>query len=569
MKAFASILSALQAAFPGLEAGDVSVGTPPKLDLGDVALPMFLAAKRLKSAPPKLAAEAAAQVAFGPGVTAAVPAGPYLNLKLDRAAFAARIVGEVLEAGVHYGSTGRGAGQRALLEHTSINPNASPHVGRARCAMIGDSLARLLRFEGYDLEVHYYVNDMGKQIGLLVLIADELKDLTFDQILDAYVRANARAEAEPEFAQRGYDLLVKMEEGDPETQERFRQVVDLCLYGQLEVLARIGAHYDVFDRESKHVNDPRLEQLITALAPTGAVFTDEEQRLVVDLSKLGYPQEEGRYFVLRRANGSSMYGFRDLAYTMEKTSRGADLNLQVLGEDHKLYQQQISLILQAAGHPAPETVYYSYILLRDGKMSTRAGKVVLLSEFLDQAEALALDRVKEQCKELSEEEQAAISRKVAVAAIRFAVLRVAANKNVTFDMETSLSFSGDTGPYVQYCCARIHSILRKHAASTPGATESSVPATLPTTTNAEWALLLKLAEFPTLIDSAAQQRTVAPVANYLLDLAHAFTSFYHDCPVLTAESEELKSARLHLCRATLQVLHNALHLLGIEAPERM
>ena len=565
MNPFAPILDAIRAAYPVLEASDLSITTPPKLDLGDVAVPMFLAAKKLGTPPPKLAAEIAADVDLGPAVASAAAAGPYLNLKLDRAALGSQILAQIFSQADRYGSTGAGKGQTALLEHTSINPNASPHVGRARCAMIGDSLARLLRFEGYDLEVHYYVNDMGKQIGLLVLYADDLQSLGFNEVLDAYVKANARAETDPEFADNGYALLVKMEEGDPETQKKFKDVVDLCLAGQLAVLARIGAQYDIFDRESKYVNHPSLEEIVEKLKPSGAAFIDEDQRLVVDLQKLGYPHEEGRYFVLRRANGSSMYGFRDLAYTIDKAARGAALNMSVLGEDHKLYQQQLEIILNACGYTTPETVYYSYILLRDGKMSTRAGKVVLLESFLDQAEDLALERVREQCKDLTPDEQVVIAKQVAVAAIRFAVLRVAPGKNVTFDLGAALAFTGDTGPYVQYCCARINSILRKHGEHVP----VGLPSALPTTTNAEWALLLKLADFPATIAGARGQRSVAPLANYLLELAHTFTTFYHDCPVLIAETQELKIARLQLAQATLQVLRNALHLLGIEAPERM
>lgn len=570
MKPFASILDTLSRAFPGLEPGDLAVGTPPNLALGDLAIPMFIPAKKLKAAPPKLAAEAAEKVTYGPEVSAATAAGPYLNLKVDRALLSARIVASVRAEGNAYGSSQRGAGQTALLEHTSINPNASPHVGRARCAMIGDSLARLLRFEGYDLKVHYYVNDMGKQIGLLALhLQDRTTELNFDQILQAYVEANARAEADPDFAARGYELLVRMEAGDPEVREAFTKLVDLCLNGQLAVLARINAHYDVFDRESKYLEDPNLEAIVAKLKESGAAFIDEDQRLVVDLAKLGYPHEEGRYFVLRRANGSSMYGFRDLAYTVDKASRGAALNLSVLGEDHKLYQQQLTLILESTGFTAPETVYYSYILLRDGKMSTRAGKVVLLEQFLDQAEALALERVQEQCKDITGDEQLTIAKQVAVSAIRFAILRVAPNKNVTFDMEAALAFAGDTGPYVQYCCARINSILRKHAGAGGASIDGAAGERLALTTDAEWALLLKINEFPAVVQSALAQRGVAPVGNYLLDLAHAFTTFYHDCPVLTAESEDLKLARLRLCAATRQTLVNGLHLLGIDAPERM
>ncbi len=565
MNPFESLIEPLIKAFPGLEAGDIAFAPPPKLNLGDVAIPMFLPGKKLSKPPQALAAEAAEQVLFDATVRSAAAAGPYLNLKLDRSFFARRIVETILRAGDAFGSNHTGRGQRALIEHTSINPNASPHVGRARCAMIGDSISRLFRFEDYTVEVHYYVNDMGRQIGLLVLLADELQGMTFDQVLDAYVRANARAEQDPDFAAQGYALLAKMEEGDPAAQQKFRAVVDLCLQGQLAVLARIGARYDVFDYESKYVKDPRLDQVLAALREKEAVFVDEDQRLVVDLSKLGYTQEEGRYFVLMRANGSSMYGYRDLAYTMDKNAAGADINLIALGEDHKLYFQQIAMILAAAGHPAPEPIYYSYILLKEGKMSTRQGNVVLLSDFLDEAIRRAAERVAEQCKELTPEEQRVIAERVAIAAVRFAVLRVGANKNVSFDMDAALSFEGDTGPYIQYSCARINSILRKHGQPLPAAPSLDFP----TETDAEWALLTKLAAFPDVVSGALRQRTCAPIAVYVLEVARCFTSFYHDCPVLTAGRRELTEARLLLCQAALQTLKNALYLLGIDVPDRM
>jgi arginyl-tRNA synthetase len=564
MDPFKPISDALLAALPGVDADAISFLPPPNPALGDVSVPMFLAARKLGAPPPKVAADAAA-ADFGGWVSEARPAGPYLNLRVNRARLAAGILQSIQDAGERYGSGQSGAGQRVLIEHTSINPNASPHVGRARNALIGDGITRLLRFEGFDCEVHYYVNDMGRQIGLLVLIASELENLSFDQILDAYVQANERAEKEPEFAAQGYELLAKMEEGDPETQRQFHAVTDLCLKGQLAVLARIGAHYDVFDRESGYVKDARLEKVLEALRARDAVFVDDDQRLVVDLSKLGYAQEEGRYFVLMRANGSSMYGYRDIAYTIHKIEQAGPLHLWVLGEDHKLYAEQQALILKAAGYTPPETIYYSYILLKSGKMSTRQGKVVLLSDFLDQAIELAAERVAEQCKDLSAEEQRAIAERVAIAAVRFSILRVSPNKNVTFDLEGALAFTGDTGPYVQYSCARIHSILRKHG-------DAAAPRTIgeqPLTSDAEWQLLLKLAGFPQVVSSCVGQRSVAPIANYALELARQFTSFYHECPVLTAGDEALVHARILLCRATLQTLTNALGILGIEAPERM
>ena len=568
MNPFTSLAQPICSAFPGLEAGDIGFGTPPKPDLGDIAVNLFSAARKLGMPPAKLAAEIAGTVDFGPRVAGARPAGPYLNLKLDRAAFARDIVGGVLTRAARFGSNGLGMGKTALIEHTSINPNASPHVGRARNAMIGDSLARLFRFEGHEVTVHYYVNDIGRQIGLLVLVAADTQRLAFDQILELYVAANRRAEEDEAFAAQGYELLAKMEEGDPETARRFRSVVDVCLKGQLDVLGRLGIRYDAFDYESAYLKDPRLDPVLDALRAKGALFTDEEQRLVVDLVKIGFPKNpdnEGRYFVLMRANGSSMYGCRDLAYNIDKASHGASIDLVVLGEDHKLYQQQVSLILENAGHQPPEPVYYAYILLKEGKMSTRQGKVVLLSEFLDRASALAAERVAEQCKELSPEEQKAIADMVSVAAIRFSVLRVNPNKNVTFDMEANLSFTGDTGPYIQYSCARINSILRKYGQELSAATAEDFPLT----TNAEWALLLKLNDFPSIVAGCLAQRTTAPIAQYALEIAHLFTTFYHECPVLAAETPAMVRARAQLCAATRQAISNALHILGIEVPERM
>lgn len=547
---------------------DLAFAPAPKLEVGDVALRTFAAAKKLGISPVQFAQTVARNVRFGSEVLAATAAGPYVNFKLERSAFAGPIVAAILEQGDRYGSNGSGSGKKMLIEHTSINPNASPHVGRSRNAMIGDSLVRLFRFEGYDVSVHYYVNDIGRQIGLLVLNVDPESDIGFDEILEAYVEANARADADPDFAAQGYDLLAKMEKGDPETQERFDHVVNLCLEGQLAVLARLGIHYDVFDRESKYLNDSRLDKLVEVLREKEAVFTDEEARLVVDLSKIGHTRDEGRYFVLMRANGSSMYGFRDLAYTMDKMELNPDANLMVLGEDHKLYAEQLRLILAAAGKPSPEPVFYAYILLKEGKMSTREGKVVLLSEFLDEATRRSAEKVAQQCTDLPPEERDDIAAQVAVGAVRFAILRVGPNKNVVFDWESSLSFTGDTGPYVQYSCARINSILRRFEREF-GNVPGDVAEDFPIETDSEWVLLAKLATFPGTAAAAASQRNVTPIAQFALDVAQLFTAFYHDCPVLAAGTDAKRVARAHLCAATRQTLANALGILGIEALERM
>ncbi len=563
MSPFDTLADPILAAYPDLARSDLAFSVPPKLNLGDVALRTFEAARKLKMAPPAFAQQLAADVDFGEDVEAVNVAGPYANFKLNRATFGKRIVDAVSDQGTQYGSSGVGRSQKALLEHTSINPNASPHVGRARNAMIGDSLARLFRFEGYDLEVQYYVNDIGRQIAFLVLACEDPAGMSFDDMLQTYADANARAESDPQFAEAGYQLLKDIEEGEPEAQKRFRVVTDLCLKGQVAVLGRLGIKYDRFVRESEFVKDERLEGVLDSLRTKDALFTDEEDRVMVDLKKLGREYDEGRYVALLRSNGSSLYFYRDLAYTMFKLEQDASLNVIVLGEDHLLYMQQLQMILEAAGHGCPEPIYYSYILLKDGKMSTRQAQVILLSDFLDEARSRATEKVDAQCTDLDTKERQAIAEHVAVAAIRFAILRVGANKNVIFDWEQSLSFSGDTGPYVQYSCARIASILRK------AESRGEVPAEFTLETDTEWALLAKIDAFGEVVQTAMQQRSCAPVAQYALDLARQFTGFYHDCPVVAAPTEALRASRSTLCAATRQTLDNALHLLGIQPLDRM
>ncbi|MCX8066145.1 MAG: arginine--tRNA ligase [Candidatus Hydrogenedentes bacterium] len=551
--------------FPEISEEEVNISSPPDLRFGDIAVPLFVLAKKLGVSFSGIGEKIIGVIRDLSYIDRAELVGGYLNLFLKRNLYARETLIEIFSKKEKYGSVGLGKEKKALIEHTSINPNASPHVGRARNAMIGDSLSRLLKFEGYDTEVHYYVNDMGRQIGLLVLIADELEGLDFNGILDAYVKANRRAEEDEEFAKRGYDLLAKMEEGDEETRKKFYRVTELCLQGQLEVLKRLGVEYNCFDRESSFLHSEELEKVLNVLREKGALFVDEEGRLTVDLSKLGYSQEEGRYFVLRRANGSSMYGYRDLAYTIYKGKRGSDVNLIVLGEDHKLYAQQLELILKSAGYSSPECVFYSYILLKEGKMSTRQGNVVLLSDFLDKASELALQKVKQQCVELSENEQKLIAEKIAVSAIRFAVLKVSPTKNVVFDYDSALSFEGDTGPYLQYGCARIKSILRKYGKDIG----DEIGEDFSIKTDDEWIVVRRLSEFPEVVVNSLVQRNPAIVANYALELVRRFTTFYHNCPVLQAEEEALKYSRLQLCKATLQTLENALSLLGIPVLERM
>ncbi|MBN1291880.1 MAG: arginine--tRNA ligase [Candidatus Latescibacteria bacterium] len=563
MELFNKIRQTIEQSYPDLKGINIDFQPTPENQTGDFGFPCFVYAKVLKTSPVNIASKLAS-LSYPDIIEETKTAGPYLNFSLDRNVFATELVSEILSQKELFGSGGEGKGKRVLLEHTSINPNASPHIGRSRNGLIGDTLARLFRFEGYDVNVHYYVNDMGKQIGLLVMQAEDKKDLRFHEVLDLYVEANQRAKDDPDFEAKGFDLLMRMEHGDPEVTKAFGDMVNICLNGQLEVLGRLGLTYDTFDRESTFLHDARMDEAMEVFNKQGALFTDEHGRKVLDLQKLGYCSEEGRYIVLKRANGSTMYMYRDIAYTLEKIERGGDMNLIVLGEDHKMYFEQMETIIRSLGKTPPVAVHYSYILLKEGKMSTRQGNVVLLADFLDEAVQHARAKVEVQWPDMPEDERGEIARIIGIGAVRFAILSVRPNRNVIFDWETALSFTGDSGPYIQYSCTRIASILRKH-----GSEPETLKSPLTLTHDAEWGLVFRLAAVPQDISSSLKLKNPGILATTALDIARRFSVFYNECPVLSAENEKIRDSRIAICVAARQALMNLLGLLGINAPERM
>jgi len=563
MELFKHIKNIIEKSHPELKGSEFDFQPSPDNQPGDFGLACFRFAKILKSAPPEIARKLA-DCTFSGVISEVKPVGSYLNFTLDRSVFATKLIDEILEGKDSYGSSGEGVGKQVLLEHTSINPNASPHIGRSRNGLIGDTLARLLRFEGYEVDVHYYVNDMGKQIGLLVLQVGDRENPDFHEILDLYVEANKRAKDDPEFETKAFDLLMDMENGDPEVKKAFSGMVDICLDGQLGVLERLGLSYDTFDKESSFLHDSRMDKAIELFEEKGSLFTDDQGRKVLDLKPLGYSREEGRYIVLKRANGSTMYMYRDIAYTLEKIERGGDMNIIVLGEDHKMYFEQMETIIRSLGKTPPDVVHYSYILLKEGKMSTRQGNVVLLEDFLDEAIEHARKKVDEQWPDMPDDDRGEIARIIGIGAVRFAILSVRPNRNVIFDWDTALSFTGDSGPYIQYSCTRIASILRKH-----GTIPEKVNEPVTISHEAEWSLVLRLSQVPADIAAALHLRNTGILATTALDIARRFSVFYNECPVLNAESDAGRDSRIALCVAARQVLMNLLGLLGIEAPERM
>lgn len=541
-----------------IDVKELNLEVPPDPKFGDFAFPCFVLSKVLKKNPVEIAQDLSTRIKPNEFIKEVKAVGPYLNFFINKAKLSELTIKKILKEKNSYGSLNVGKGRRALVEHSSINPNAEPHVGRTRNALIGDSIVKILKFQGYKVETHFFVNNVGKQIAMLVLAARG-KTLSFKRLLDLYVEFNNKLKEKPELEKEVFETLYRLEKGDKKIKKEFEKIVKICIKGQKELLEELGIKFDYFDHESKYLWSKKIDELLEHLQKKPGCFKDSDGRVVINQEEFKV-EMRSPYLVLTRSDGTSLYALRDIAYTIDKMEKASDRNIIVLGEDQKLYFKQLSSALKLLGYKSPEVVHYSFVLLESGKMSTRKGEVVLLSDFMKEALTKAENEVKKRGN-IKNVKQAA--KTIGYGALKYSILRVSPEKNVTFNWDIALSFEGETAPYIQYAHARAASILRKAKTKLNGKIDFSL-----LKTKEEEALIKEIYSFPSRVSNASNELKPHILAVYLYSLAKLFSEFYHVCPCII-EDKNLSKARLSLVLSTKQVLKTGLNLLGIDAPERM
>ena len=516
----------------------------------------FTLAKQKKQAPALIAKDLAAELAKDltlQGITTEAK-GPYINF-----IFGARYVSEALKEAVKpgYGSYQK-KGIRVVLEHTSANPNGPLHVGHIRNSIIGDTLVRVFRKAGYSLEVQYYVNDMGRQIAIVVWgfdhldnsqITDEKEDAHIARI---YVAANRVIESDPGLTQQVNTLMQLVEQGDPATVKKFRTEVSRCLDGFKVTMKNLNVVHDRFVWESDFIRNGYTDQIIAKLRKLPQAR--DEETLALDLSEFGF---ENKY-VIRRSDGTSVYAARDLAYHTWKAAN-FDRVVDVLGADHKLIAAQLQCTMKLLGEKSPEIVHFEFVSLPEGSMSTRAGKFVSADDLITEIRKRAFDEVTLRRPELDEETRLSIAKSVGLAAIRYDIVKVTPEKSTIFDWKEALDFERQSGPYIQYAHARACSILEKAGTFTECYDLES---------DQEIALAKQIAKFPSVIEKIVTELHPHLLATYSRELADTFNTFYHFEQVLKSEGK-IRDRRLTLVRALQNTLKEALETLGIDAISTM
>jgi arginyl-tRNA synthetase len=516
----------------------------------------FTLAKQRKQAPALIAKDLAAELVKDPslkGITIEAK-GPYINF-----IFGAEYVSEALKEAVKpgYGSLSK-KGTRIVLEHTSANPNGPLHVGHIRNSIIGDTLARVFRKAGYGLEVQYYVNDMGRQIAIVVWGFDNLDSTPMAgekedaHIARVYIAANREIERDPAITLQVNTLMQLVENGDPPAVKKFRREVSRCLDGFKVTMKDLNVVHDRFVWESDFIRNGYTDRIIAKLRKLPQAR--DEETLALDLEEFGFTNK----YVIRRSDGTSVYAARDLAYHAWKAAN-FDRVIDVLGADHKLIAAQLQCTMKLLGDKAPEIVHFEFVSLPEGSMSTRAGKFVSADDLIMEIRKRAFDEVTIRRPELDEETRRSIAKSVGLAAIRYDIVKVTPEKSTVFDWKEALDFERQSGPYIQYAHARACSILEKAGTFTECYDLES---------DQEIALAKQIAKFPSVIEKIAAELHPHILATYSRELADIFNTFYHFEQVLKSEGM-IRNRRLTLVRAVQNTLKEALETLGIDAIRTM
>jgi len=551
---------------------DPDLEDPPEGVDADIASPV---AFKLSGDPTAIADELASAVSLDdrPLIGWVGTQGPYLNFRASELYFE-RVLGSATDDGY---PTLPEKDETIVLEHTSANPTGPLHIGRARNPVIGDSLARVMRAAGYDVTVEYYVNDMGRQVATITWALDEFdeddvadldgRDKGDHDVVRYYRRANEVLEGEEgeEYAERAEreidELLQALEDGEEGALEHVGETVDRCLEGQLESLERLGASYDGFVRESGYVLDGTVDGVASRLKADSRSY-EEDDAYALDLTDWGIDKE----LVFVRADGTSLYTTRDIAYHIDKFER-SDRAVDVLGEDHKLQARQLAAALDALGYDRdPESVFYSFVSLPEGQMSTREGNVVNLDDLLDEAVERARAEIEKRAddrdRDVDEVEETA--RAVGIGAVRYDIVARQPQKSITFRWDEALNFDGQHAPYVQYVGARASGIGQKTDAKPADPSDAVAELEAPE----ERALIRKIGELSAVVEDSADELAPHRLATYSRELAERFNEFYRDCPVMDAD-EDTKRARLALVTASRVAIERSLGLIGVETPEAM
>ena len=539
------------------------IEVPPNKDMGDFAFPCFKLAKVFRKAPNMIAAELSEKIEAKGVISNVTPLGGYINFFVNKSQLAETVIKDVLTKKEKYGHSDLGKDKNIVIDFSSPNIAKPFHIGHIRTTVIGNALYKIYDSQGYNTVRINHLGDYGTQFGKLIVAfklwgnKEAVEANPIPELLKLYIQFHDEAERHPEMEDEARAWFTKLENGDKEAKELWQWFRDESLKEFARVYDLLDIEFDSYNGESFYSD--KMDRVIDIIKDKG-LLQESQGTNIVDLEEYNMPPA-----LITKNDGSTLYMTRDLAAALyRKENYDFEKCIYVVGSQQSLHFQQLFKVLELVGFEwAKDMVHvpFGMVALEEGTMSTRKGRVVFLEDVLKQA----IEKTKETM--LTKNPNALnvdeIAKQVGVGAVVFQELSNSRIKDYTFSWSRTLSFEGETGPYVQYTHARCCAVLRK------AEEEVTTDINYELLNDVDSAEVLKvIASFNKTILNAMRKNEPHIITRFVLDLAQAFNKFYHDNSILV-EDAELRKARLALVCATRQALENGLKLLGMQAPERM
>ena len=538
------------------------VEEPKNPSLGDISVPMFSVVKVLRKPMPEIVNEGIDVIRnCNLPILEVNSVGAFINLFVNKEELSFDIVKECITMDSEYGKSNIGIGKNVTLDYSSPNIAKSFSIGHLRSTMIGNSLKLILQKCGYNTYAINYLGDWGTQFGKMIvayqkwgnkedIMSDPIKKLT-----ELYVRFHQEVEEHPELDDEAREAFRKMELNDPEYLDLWKWIREESLKESSQIYDLLNITFDSYNGEAFY-ND-KMDPVVEELDKKGLLVEDQGAKIV----ELG---DDLPPALIKRSDGGSLYITRDLAAVFyRKKEYKFDKILYVVGNEQKLHFVQLKKIIEKMGYDFAneiEHVNFGLYLTNGKKASTRKGNVTKLYDVLQTAINLAYELINTKNPDLKNKEE--IAKQVGIAAIVFGDLKNYRGLDVEFNLEQSVKFEGQTGPYLQYTGVRIASILRdkdfdinncnKELFSKPHYFE----------------LVKQISQFNSTIEKAALEYAPSVIAKYLLNLAQSFNKFY-SLEKINVEDEKNRNTNFVLAKAVRIVLNEGLRLLGIQYLEEM
>ncbi len=610
-----------EAGYPGAR-----IGIPKSPEFGEAysSLPFEMASKANEN-PMSIAEKIVSKIKKSRLIDTVEIAPPgYLNFRVNWPFFASLTINEVLEHGRQYAFSNVGKGEHILIEHTSVNPNKALHVGHARNVCIGDLLARLYSKTGHSVTVLNYIDDSGAQMAELLLGFLELgyseeppPGMRFDEYCGdiVYIEVNRRAERDPEIDNKRREIARQIEMHGSEAFRKARAIADRVLRDQLQTCARLGARYDILCRESDVITFNLWDEAFRRLKDSGVLYLANEGAKkgcwCIDLSGHEVLSKEGDE-VLVKSDGGTTYVARDIGFAIWKLGESStdfkysvwgknpdgsdilitDLNgerkfekghpkivINVIDSRQKRPQAIIKYALSKMGIDPGRYIHFSYepvtLSSRSAKllgmgtdakqvhMSGRKGIYFKVDEILDRLREIALTETVKRHPEWDEEKLKYVSEAIAVASLRYSLLKADTDKMVVFDIEESSRIEGDTGPYILYSVARAYRIMEK-ASNAKIVIDTRPPNNLEAS---EKELIRAIAHLPLIVEETLESLMIKKLVTHSRQLAMRFNDFYESCPVIV--SGELAGFRLALVKSYIESQIGLMDVIGLPILKEM